>query len=115
MAIDQELAGRLRGLLAFDPRVTEKRMFGGICFLLDGRILVGVRRSGALLVQCGAAAAAEAVRREGVAYMRMGARAAANFIDVEGDSLETENDLRHWIGLAERYLVTLPPKDRGRL
>jgi hypothetical protein len=110
MAVDQELAARIRGLIALDPRVTEKKMFGGICFLLDGRILVGVRRNGALLVQCGAEAAAAAIRREGVTHMRMGDRDAANFIDVEGDSLETEEGLGEWIALAERYLMTLPPK-----
>jgi hypothetical protein len=110
MAVDQELARRIRGLVALDPRVTEKKMFGGICFLLDGRILVGVRRNGALLVQCGAEAAKAAIRREGVTHMRMGEREAANFIDVEDDSLETEEGLREWITLADRYLMTLPPK-----
>jgi hypothetical protein len=110
MAVDQDLAARIRGLIALDPRVTEKKMFGGICFLLDGRILVGVRRNGALLVQCGAEAAAEAVRRPNVGPMVMAGRAAANFIDVEDDSLETEEGLREWIALSERYLMTLPPK-----
>jgi TfoX/Sxy family transcriptional regulator of competence genes len=110
MAVDQELAARIRSLIALDPRVTEKRMFGGICFLLDGRILVGVRRNGALLVQCGAEAARAATQRDGVTPMRMGERHAANFIDVEDDSLETEEGLREWIALAERYLMTLPPK-----
>lgn len=111
MPVDHELARRIRALVALDPRVTEKRMFGGICFLLDGRILVGVRRNGALLVQCGAEAAAQAVRRDGVTHMQMGERTAANFIDVEGENLEAENELRQWITLAERYLMTLPPKD----
>jgi len=110
MAVDQELAARIRALVALDPRVTEKRMFGGICFLLDGRILVGVRRTGGLLVQCGAEAAAEAVRRPGVGHMIMAGKTAANFIEVEDDSLETEEGLGEWIGLAERYLSTLPPK-----
>jgi len=41
----------------------------------------------------------------------MGERTAANFIDVEGENLEAENELRQWISLAERYLMTLPPKD----
>jgi hypothetical protein len=110
MAVNQELAARIRGLVGLDPRVTEQKMFGGICFLLDGRILVGVRRNGALLVQCGAAAAAEAVRQDGVGPMVMAGKAARNFIDVEGDSIETEANLSYWIVLAERYLASLPPK-----
>jgi TfoX/Sxy family transcriptional regulator of competence genes len=110
MAVDHELVAKIRELVVLDPRVTEKKMFGGVCFLLDGRILVGVRRNGALLVQCGAAAANEAARQDGVTHMRMGERVAANFIDVEGESLETEQGLSHWISLAERYLASLPPK-----
>ena len=110
MAVDQELAARIRSLIALDPRVAEQKMFGGICFLLDGRILVGVRRNGALLVQCGAEAAEAAIRQEGVTHMRMGEREAANFIDVENDSLETEQGLSEGIALAERYLMTLRPR-----
>jgi hypothetical protein len=104
------LAARLRGLVALDPRVTEKRMFGGICFLLDGRILICIRRSGSLLVQCGAAAAAEATRQPGVTPVTMAGRPQPNFIDVADDSLENDDRLRHWIEIAERYVAALPPK-----
>ena len=69
MAVRDDLTERIRRLVVMDPRVTEKRMFGGICFLLDGRILVSARRTGTLLVQCGAAAAATAVLEPGVTRM----------------------------------------------
>jgi len=110
MTISEQLAERIRGLVALDPRVTEKRMFGGICFLLDGRILICIRRTGSLLVQCGAAAAAEATRQPGVTPMTMAGRQQPNFIDVDDDSLESDDRLRHWIGVAERYVAGLPPK-----
>ena len=45
MAVRDDLTERIRRLVVMDPRVTEKRMFGGICFLLDGRILVSARHS----------------------------------------------------------------------
>ena len=85
-------------------------MFGGIAFLLDGRILVSARRSGSLLVQCGAVAATAAIATPGVTLMVMGGKTAANFIDVEAGQLETDEDLQRWIALGERYLSSLPPR-----
>lgn len=108
MAIDEDLTARIRALVALDPRIAEKRMFGGICFLLDGRILVSARRTGSLLVQCGAAAAAGVMGEPGVAYMMMRGRRMPNFIDVAADRIETDDDLRRWIDLAERYVAALP-------
>jgi hypothetical protein len=108
MSVSDELTSRIRGFVALDPRVTEKNMFGGICFLLNGKILVASRRTGTLLVQCGAANAAEATKETGVTHMIMAGKPSANFIDVEYDLLETDEELGHWIGLAERYLSSLP-------
>jgi hypothetical protein len=109
MAVRDDLTERIRRLVVMDPRVTEKRMFGGICFLLDGRILVSARRTGTLLVQCGAAAAATAVLEPGVTRMVMGGKPAANFIDVDNDDLDSDEGLARWIEMAERYVTALPP------
>ncbi len=108
MPPSEELTRRIRDLVATDPRVTEKKMFGGICFLLDGRILVSARRTGTLLVQCGAEAAAAVTTEPGVSYMWMRGKPAANFVDVEADLLETDEGLLRWIDLAERYVSRKP-------
>ena len=110
MSIRDDLADRIRSIVALDPRVTEKRMFGGVAFLLDGRILVSARRTGTLLVQCGEAAAGDAVKEPGVSQMVMRGKTARNFIDVANDSLETDEGLGRWIALAERYVGALPPQ-----
>ena len=107
-----DLAERIRSLVVPDPRVTEKRMFGGVAFLLDGRILVSARRTGTMLVQCGPEAAIEAVKEPGVTAMVMAGRQNKNFIDVAGESLETEEGLQRWITIAERYVAALPPQKR---
>jgi hypothetical protein len=112
MAVNEDLAKRIRSLVVLDPRVTEKRMFGGVAFLLDGRILVSARRTGTMLVQCGPEAAIEAVSEAGVTAMVMAGRPNRNFIDVANDSLETEEGLQRWITLAERYVAALPPQER---
>src|SRR5258708_39165619 len=100
MSIREALADRIRGLVALDPRVTEKRMFGGVAFLLDGRILVSARRTGTLLVQCGEAAATDAVKEAGVSQVVMHGKTARNFIDVANDSLDTRDGPGRWIAVA---------------
>jgi hypothetical protein len=106
MAVSDELTARIRSIVALDPRVTEKRMFGGVCFLLDGKILVSARRTGTMLVQCGAATTAEVTKQSGVTVMVMRGKPSPNFIDVDNDRLESDGDLGHWIALAERFVST---------
>jgi len=104
VTISDELTARIRSFVALDPRITEKKMFGGIAFLLDGKILVSSRRTGTLLVQCGAESAAEVTKEPGVSPMIMKGKPAANFIDVDNDRLETDDDLKRWIDIAERFV-----------
>lgn len=113
MGFSEEMTERIRVEVALDPRVTEKRMFGGICFLLDGKILVAARRSGGLLVQCGAEAGVALTEEPGVAYMQMRGKSALGFVEVEADYVETDEDLRRWIGIAERY-VSVKPAAKAR-
>ncbi len=108
MGFSEELMERIRAEVALDPRVTEKRMFGGLCFLLDGKILVAARRTGGLLVQCGAEAGIALTQEEGVSYMQMRGKPALGFIEVEADRLEANDDLRRWIAVAERYVSMKP-------
>ena len=105
MAVREDIVAQIRQMIALDPRITEKRMFGGICFLLDGKILASARRTGTLMLQVGAGSAAEAVKQPGVAYMQMKGKSTPNFIDVDLGLVETEEDLKRWIGIAERYVA----------
>lgn len=110
MSVSEELTARIRSFVAFDPRITEKRMFGGICFLLDGKILVAARRTGSLLAQVGAEAGAAVTQEQGVTTMVMRERPMAGFIDIEADRLETDDELKRWIDLAERYVAARPAR-----
>jgi TfoX/Sxy family transcriptional regulator of competence genes len=108
MVVNADLAARVRGLVAGDPRVTEKKMFGGICFLLDGKILVAARRTGNLMAQVGAEAADRLDGQAGVARMVMKGKPTAAFLDIETGLLESDEELRRWIELAERYVAAKP-------
>ncbi len=108
MDANPEMTARIRSLVVLDPRVTEKPMFGGLCFLLNGHILAAARRNQTVLLQLGAQAAAEAVAEPGVSYMMMRGKPALGFVEVDFGLLETEEELQRWIGRAERFVATRP-------
>jgi len=105
-----ELTDRIRRLVSLDPQITEKKMFGGVTFLLNGHILVSARRTGTLLAQVSEADSVEKTKRPGVTVMVMRGKEMRNFIDVDYDNLETDEDLAAWIEVARSYVATKPPK-----
>lgn len=97
-----ELADRVRALLSDDPTLEEKRMFGTRAFMIDGRILVGARGGGVLLVrlsdeQQGAAL----LSRTGARLAVMGARTMGpSWLDVDAEAIEDDDALMFWIDAA---------------
>jgi len=105
------LADRIRGLLDGDPRITEKTMFGGLTFLLNGRILVGCKKDGRILLSVGKNHYEEALARSGATPMLHGGRPMTGFLWVEADAIEDDDDLESWVRTAERWVAQLPPKE----
>jgi hypothetical protein len=105
-----ELASRVRAQIGLLPGVVEKRMFGGMAFMLDGNMLVGILGDGALLARVGRDGYAAALERPGAGPMTMSGRQMSGFVEVRGEGIETDEDLGGWIELARRFVVTLPPK-----
>ena len=105
-----ETAARVRALVGFDPRITEKFMFGGQTFLLNGHILASCKPDGRILLGLGPEATGAALMRSGTAPMTMNGRRAKGFVWVDADAIEDDGDLRDWIELAERHVAALPPK-----
>ncbi len=109
MAHDQELADRLRLLLS-SHRPTEKQMFGGLAFLVDGHLAVAVSGQGGLMVRV-PPAQNEALRREpGVEPMVMRGRPMTGWLRVGVEVLEDDDVLRWWAERGVDYTSTLPPK-----
>lgn len=97
----EELADRIRALLGVDPGLEERRMFGSRAFLTDGRILVGARTGGVLLVRVSVENGAALLTRPGVARAVMGARTmAASWLDVEASAVAEDVDLMFWLDVA---------------
>ena len=89
-------------------RVGAERL-GGICFTLNGNMLVGTMKDGELLARVGDAQEAEALQRPGARRMNFTGREMKGFIMVAADALDDEA-LREWISLAIAYVGPLPPK-----
>ena len=106
----QELADRIRLLLANDPFVSERRMFGGFAFMWHGNMLVGPMKDGGLLVRCGKPAYDATLQLPGAAPMDFTGRTMSGFVVVAGDAIEDDDRLAQWIEIARAFVRTLPPK-----
>jgi TfoX/Sxy family transcriptional regulator of competence genes len=106
----EELSDRIRALLAPGHGVTEQKMFGGRCFMLNGNMLVCPTKDGSLLMRVGKALYAESLARPGARPMTMGKKTMSGFLEVTGDVIEDEDALRDWIALARGFVESLPAK-----
>lgn len=111
MAYDEELAFRLRAQLETVDGITDKRMFGGLGFLLHGHLLVAASSKGNLMVRVDPGRADALLARPHVIPMEMGGgRKPKGWLRVEEPGYDTEALLAGWIEEAASYVRTLPPK-----
>ncbi|GAT73462.1 TfoX/Sxy family protein [Microbacterium hydrocarbonoxydans] len=100
-AAGEELADRVRALLSDDSGLEERRMFGTRAFLLDGKILVGARKGGVLLVRVTEEHGASLLVRPGAAVAVMGARTMGpSWLDVSPTTLQDDDELMFWLDAA---------------
>src|SRR3954454_15728252 len=97
MTYDRELADRIRAALSTEPGVTEKSMFGGLAFLVDGAMAVAASGRGGLMVRCDPARAEELVAADGVERMVMRGQEMDGWLRVSTDVVEDEGGLRRWV------------------
>ncbi len=113
MALDEALTERLRGALAGRKALSETRMFGGICFMLNGNMLCGVHKD-RLIFRVGKDQDAEALSRPGARPMDITRRVMPGFVFVDPDSCDTRG-LKAWVELAENYVGKLSPKKKSTI
>ena len=109
MPYDARLADRLRAMLARRKGITEKTMFGGIGFLLNDHMLVGVWKE-SLIARVGAAAYEASLAEPYVREFDITGRAMRGWIMVEPGGLEDDADLKRWVDTAVKFVRTLPAK-----
>ncbi len=109
MAHDEGLAEILRGDLADLPGIVEKRMFGGLAFMLDGNMLCGVHKGGGMF-RVGKAGEAAALAVPGARPMDFTGRRMGGFVDVSDEALADEACRGRLMTLALGFVRSLPPK-----
>lgn len=105
------LAERVRALVGHKPGITEKNMFGGLTFLLNGHILVGCKKDGRILLSVGKENNDAALARPGAAAMVHNGRNMTGFVWVDADAIEDDDDLAAWVRFAEKAVGAKPPKE----
>jgi len=108
MAYDEQLAARVRELLAPVKGITEKKMFGGLAFLHHGNMLVGLVHDD-LMARIGGEAHQEALAKKGARVMDFGGRPMVGMVFVAPEGTKGAQ-LRGWIDRAFKFVSTLPPK-----
>ncbi|HEX3510660.1 MAG TPA: TfoX/Sxy family protein [Solirubrobacteraceae bacterium] len=111
MAYDEDVANRVRELVALEDGLDERRMFGGLAFLIDGNLALAVSQRDALLVRVGPDGAADALSRPHTEQAVMGGRVMRGWVYVSFEGVRTKRELAPWARRAIAFARSLPPKD----
>jgi TfoX/Sxy family transcriptional regulator of competence genes len=110
VAFDEELGGRIRELLAGERGVSEKRMFGGLAFLVRGNMAIAASGQGGALVRCDPHETDALVARTNAETMVMRGREMQGWLRVAAEHLGTKRQLANWVAIGAAYAKRLPPK-----
>ena len=110
MAYDEDLAERIRELLDGERELTEKKMFGGLAFLIGGNMAVAASGQGGVLVRVDPADSDKLVATTNARFMEMRGRQIQGWLRVDLDDVRTKRQLGKWVGLGANYARSLPPK-----
>ena len=111
MAFDESLAARIRDALSRKKNIQEKKMFGGIGFLLHGNMLVGVWKD-SLIVRLGPDNYDDVLLEPHVREFDITGRPMRNWVAVEPEGVEDDDQLTAWIDLALKFVKALPAKEK---
>jgi TfoX/Sxy family transcriptional regulator of competence genes len=110
VAYDIDLANRVRELVQDEPGLTEKRMFGGLAFLINGNMAVSASGQGGLLLRVDPADTAALVRRPEASRFEMRGREMDGWLRIDPSGLATKRQLTSWVSRGIRYARSLPAK-----
>src|SRR5260370_4958043 len=114
MAYDEKTAGRVRKLLSIQPDVVEKKMMGGLCFMVKGRMCCSVSGKGGLLIRVGPDAQQLMLGEAHVQPMEMRGRMMTGFVRVAPEGYQTEAELKKWVKRAVEFAAAMPSSPPAR-
>jgi TfoX/Sxy family transcriptional regulator of competence genes len=107
MAFDTNLAQRVRDVLGGRAGISERRMFGGLAFLVDGKMFIGIRND-SLMARVGAERHADALAMPGVRQMDFTGRPMKGYVYIDPPAIAEEQDLYAWVQWCVEYVARLP-------
>src|SRR3954452_20952726 len=110
MAYDEELGERIRRLLAHEPELDEKKMFGGLAFLIGGNMAVSASGQGGILVHVDPEESDALVAATEARPMEMRGRSMRGWLRVDGEQLGGDAELARWVELGAGHARSLPAK-----
>lgn len=110
MAYDEKLADRIRDLMPADAGVVEKKMFGGLAFLVGGNMAVAASGQGGLMVRVDPAESAALVAKSNARPMEMRGRQMQGWLRVDTEDVRTKRQLERWVNLGVAFARSLPAK-----
>ena len=110
MAYDEDLADRIRELVADEPYLTEKKMFGGLAFLVGGNMAVAASGQGGLMVRVDPAKGDKLIATTTARPMEMRGRSMSGWLRADTDDVRLKRQLARWVSLGVTYAKSLPRK-----
>jgi hypothetical protein len=110
VAYDEELADRIRELVAGESGLTEQKMFGGLAFLIGGNMAVAASGQGGVLVRVDPEQSDKLVTTTNARLMEMRGRSMRGWLRVGPEDLRTKRQLAKWVDLGTAYARSLPVK-----
>jgi TfoX/Sxy family transcriptional regulator of competence genes len=110
VAYDEDLADRIRDLLSGEPNLSEKKMFGGLAFLIGGNMSVAASGQGGVLVRVDPAQSDKLLATTNAHLMEMRGRTMDGWLRVAPDDVRTKRQLAKWVTLGATYARSLPAK-----
>jgi hypothetical protein len=114
MAYDEDLATRIRDLIGPDPDLTEKKMFGGLAFLIRGHMAISASGQGGVLVHVDPGQSADLVATTRATTAVMRGREMPGWLRVSPEDLVSDDDLSGWVEIGIGYARSLPPKQPAK-
>ena len=110
MAYDELLADRIREVVQGETGLAEKRMFGGLAFLINGNMAVAASSQGGLLLRIDPGKTDTLVKKPHVGRFEMRGREMDGWLRVDTEAVKTDKQLRGWVSHGVTYARSLPPK-----
>jgi hypothetical protein len=110
MAYDEELAARIRKLIGGEVDLAEKKMFGGLAFLIAGNMAIGASGEGGILVRVDPEETDSLVETTSARPMEMRGREMKGWLRVDSEDVPTRDALAEWVARGTAYARSLPPK-----